>query len=194
MRRSAKHGTACRCHSRLLLRFATHRVRYIVVKTNSESIDVEKKKYFKIQASSAGPASTAYSSQDVKRRETRDRLAETKKLKLARQKGRIRGSRVLESPLAGDVLEREHGRRRDIDTAKIFATGLKPLGRLSSLVDTYDCDNPLFHIDHRPELGSSVADLSIGTLVSQYSCTAVDVLRGSERDDLVISGFRDMAI
>jgi hypothetical protein len=128
-------------------------------------IDNEKKKYFKIQASSAAPSSSAYSAQDVKRRKTRDQMSEARSLGLARQKGRIRRSKVTEEPLAGGLLEREHGRllhERSLDTAQILAGGLVPQGCLSSLMQFSECSDPLFDIDHRTDLGHSTVDVRIG--------------------------------
>jgi hypothetical protein len=71
--------------------------------------DAEKKKYFKIQASSQAPASSAYSSRDVKRRKIKAERSAAQARETASHKDRIRRSKVLGAPLAGGFLERECG-------------------------------------------------------------------------------------
>jgi hypothetical protein len=97
------------------------------VQSANPAQDKEKKKYFKIQNNS--PASSAYSSQDVKRRKTRDEKNEERAEEAARQRGCIRRSRILEAPLAGQILSRELGQCGRLDAAQIFSQGLVPQGR-----------------------------------------------------------------
>ncbi|KAJ8071090.1 hypothetical protein OCU04_001433 [Sclerotinia nivalis] len=69
--------------------------------------DSEKKKYFKVQANA--PSSSAYSSQDVKRRKIDDENTKAQSLKVQRNVGRIKRARILEAPIAGGFLSREFG-------------------------------------------------------------------------------------
>ncbi|EDN96721.1 hypothetical protein SS1G_01647 [Sclerotinia sclerotiorum 1980 UF-70] len=69
--------------------------------------DSEKKKYFKIQANA--PSSSAYSSQDVKRRKIDDENNKAQSLKVQRNVGRIKRARILEAPISGGFLSREFG-------------------------------------------------------------------------------------
>ncbi|QSZ34532.1 hypothetical protein DSL72_006126 [Monilinia vaccinii-corymbosi] len=64
--------------------------------------DDEKRKYFKIQANA--PSSSAYSSQDVKRRKIDDENKKAQSLAVQRNIGRIRRARILEAPIAGGFL------------------------------------------------------------------------------------------
>jgi len=89
--------------------------------------DKEKKKYFKIQNNS--PASSAYSSQDVKRRKTRDEKNEERAEEAFRQRGRIQRSKILDAPLAGQILSRELGQYGRLDAAHVYSRGLVPQGR-----------------------------------------------------------------
>jgi hypothetical protein len=129
------------------------------------STDKEKKKYFKIQTSSAAPASSAYSSQDVKRRKTRCERAEARALSIARQRGRMKRSKIMAEPLAGGLLTRENG-QHGLDTAQILAGGLVPQGYISSMLQFSSCSDPLFAFGHRPDLGPSISDLWIGKSLS----------------------------
>lgn len=69
--------------------------------------DREKKKYFKIQANA--PSSSAYSSQNVKKRKNDDETERLYHLKAQRKSGRITRARILEVPIAGGFLSREFG-------------------------------------------------------------------------------------
>jgi len=123
--------------------------------------DKEKKKYFKVQASSTAPPTSSYSSQDVKRRKTRDERAEARALGMVRRKGCIQRSKVLEAPSAGGFLAREHG-QGGLDGAQVFVGGLAPQGYIPSMLQFSSCSDPLFTMDHRPDLGPSMVDLRIG--------------------------------
>lgn len=125
------------------------------------SIDKEKKKYFKIQPNGGAPASSAYSSQDVKRRKTRDERAEARALGIALQRGRIKRSKVMAAPLAGGLLNRENG-QGSLDVAQVLAEGLVPQGYISAMMQFSSCSSPLFAFGHRPDLGPSISDLWIG--------------------------------
>jgi hypothetical protein len=125
------------------------------------SIDKERKKYFKIQPNGGAPASSAYSSQDVKRRKTRDERAEARALGIVRQRGRIKRSKMMANSFAGGLLSRESG-HGSLDTAQVLAEGLVPQGYISSLTQFSACSSPLFVFSHRPDLGPSISDLWIG--------------------------------
>jgi hypothetical protein len=125
------------------------------------SIDKEKKKYFKIQPNGGGPVSSAYSSQDVKRRKTRDERAEARALGIARQRGRIKRSKMMANSFAGGLLSRESG-HGSLDNAQVLAEGLVPQGYISSMMQFSACSSPLFAFGHRPDLGPSISDLWIG--------------------------------
>ncbi|KAK6583648.1 hypothetical protein PZA11_003378 [Diplocarpon coronariae] len=89
--------------------------------------DNEKNKYFKIQPQ--GPASSAYSERDVKRRKLRDENEVAIVKEKQRQAGRIQRSKILEDPLFGGVLTREYG-YAGFDPAVIVAGGLMRCGTL----------------------------------------------------------------
>jgi hypothetical protein len=67
---------------------------------------------------------------------------------------------MLKAPLAGHILQREiqQCRRCRLDGARIYSQGLLPRGRLSPQVN----GNPLFVLDHRPDLGQSKLDIKLG--------------------------------
>ncbi|RDL38246.1 uncharacterized protein BP5553_02586 [Venustampulla echinocandica] len=116
--------------------------------------DKEKKKYFKIQSGS--PASAAYSSQDVKRRKTRDEKTEATAFAIARQKGRIHRPKLLREPLTGGILAREQGqgtlRAPDACARGLVAQGSVPLVTF---------EDPMFAINHRPDLGPSRLNIRV---------------------------------
>jgi hypothetical protein len=124
-------------------------------------IDKEKRKYFKIQASSAAPASSAYSSKDVKRRKLQDERSEAVTLRIARQRGRIQKSRILCEPMAGGFLAREQG-QAGLDVPRIYAGGLVQQGYLPAMTNFDHCSEPIFTIDNRFDLGPSLVDIRIG--------------------------------
>ena len=64
--------------------------------------------------------------------------------------------------LAGGLVERAHGRRVGVNTADIFAAGLVPQGRLAAMQQFSSCGVPLFDIEPRADLGSSMADVRMG--------------------------------
>jgi hypothetical protein len=108
-------------------------------------------------------------------------MAEAAAQRMARQKGRIRKSGVLQEPLAGGFLAREQGESASLDDASIYARGLVPQGFLTSLMQFYWCSDPLFDIDHRPDLGPSMVDVRIGKssglLIFQFSTPRCSLAR-----------------
>ncbi|KAG4442239.1 hypothetical protein IFR05_002288 [Cadophora sp. M221] len=124
--------------------------------------DQEKKKYFKVQPSSAGPASSAYSSQDVKRRKLRDEHGAKAARDQARQKHRIQHSKLLTEPLIGGVLQREYG-NDGLEPARILAGGLVRQGHV--LIDGEGAEDGtgMFAIIYRPDIGPSVINFRIVT-------------------------------
>jgi hypothetical protein len=140
------------------------------VETLTSFLDKEKKKYFKIQSSSAAPSSSAYSQQDVKKRKLNDKKAESRATAVARERGRIKRSKILLEPLAGGLLERENG-QDGLDTAQILAGGLVSQGYISAMMQFSSCSAPLFAFGHRPELGPSISDLWIGEYSSLDTST-----------------------
>jgi len=125
------------------------------------SKDAEKKKYFKIQAGSAA-SSSAYSSSDVKRRKTRDHASEAREALFLRQRGQIRKSKAFEKAIFGGQLERSHGRQTAINDSQIYADGLVEQGNLSALAQFSVCNDPLFDIEHRTDLGNGIVDVRMG--------------------------------
>jgi hypothetical protein len=140
------------------------------VETLTSFLDKEKKKYFKIQSSSAAPSSSAYSQQDVKKRKLNDKKAESRATAVARERGRIKHSKILLEPLAGGFLRRENG-QDGLDTAQILAGGLVSQGYISAMMQFSSCSAPLFAFGHRPELGPSISDLWIGEYSSLDTST-----------------------
>lgn len=140
----------------------------LLINSSDCQIDSEKRKYFKIQASSTAPASSAYSSSRVKRLKTRDQRTIDRDAMLARQKGQIQRSKVIKNSLAGGLVERAHGRSNGMDTAQIFAAGMLPQGSLSGMTRFSDCSDPLFDIDHRTDLGPSMVDIRMGMLTCLF--------------------------
>lgn len=128
-------------------------------------VDKEKKKYFKIQSSGAAPPSSAYSQQDIKKRKLNDAKAESRALTIARERGRVKRSKILSEPLAGGLLARENG-QDGLDTAQVLAGGLVSQGYISAMMQFSSCSAPLFAFGHRPDLGPSISDLWIGMLLS----------------------------
>ncbi|KAH7370751.1 hypothetical protein BKA65DRAFT_23918 [Rhexocercosporidium sp. MPI-PUGE-AT-0058] len=146
--------------------------------------DQEKKKYFKIQASSAGPASTAYSSQDVKRRKLRDEKAAEAARDKERRNRRIQQSNVLTQPLVGGALQREYG-NDGFEPARILAGGLVRQGHV--LLDEEQAENGsgTFTIIHRLEVSPAVIDFRVVTN-GLIECSRFDL----ERRDLSSQNFQ----
>jgi len=136
------------------------------------SLDKEKNKYFKIQASHTAPASSAYSSHDVKRRKTRDERASTQEVALRKRRGRIRRSKIFEVPIVGGLLMREYG-RPNLDMGHVFSSGLVQRGH--SLKVTISSE-ALFHIDHRSDLSPGAVDITTGMLALSFTPSAKLIL------------------
>lgn len=129
---------------------------------SNASTDTEKQKYFKIQASSTAPSSSAYSSHDVKRRKTRDQRAEAREVIATRQKGRLRRSDLSQDFLYGGLVERALGRQVGINTAEIYAAGMVRQGRLRDLERFEYCGAPLFDVQVPTGLDSPIVDMTMG--------------------------------
>ena len=128
--------------------------------------DTKSEKYFAIQANYASPASSAYSSQDVKRRKLRDEKEVEAAKKKERQARRIRQARILHEPLAGGSLRRETG-IDGFDPAQILAGGLVPRGHHTLIVSSdREMGSGIFSIGHKPDVGSSVFELRHGESVA----------------------------
>lgn len=122
--------------------------------------DKLKKKYFKVQTSSAAPASSAYSSLDIKRRKLEDERSEALALGIARQKGLIQRSSGLRNSPLSELLagENVHSHR---DVAQTFVAGLAEQGCFHDS-DSMPCScSPLFDIEPRPDIDSSRVDIRI---------------------------------
>ena len=72
-------------------------------------IDEEKKKYFKIQPNHAVPTGSAYSVDQVKRRRVEFETASEIARNVHRRENLVRRARILQDPLLGGSLSREHG-------------------------------------------------------------------------------------
>jgi hypothetical protein len=141
------------------------------------SVDKEKKKYFKIQSNGAAPPRSAYSQQDVKKRKLNDKKAESEALAVARERGRIKRSKVLSANLAGGLVARENG-HNGLDIDEILAGGLVSQGYISAMMQFSSCSAPLFAFGYRPDLGPSISDLWIGksTLLEQLDTHSYKVI------------------
>jgi hypothetical protein len=125
--------------------------------------DKVKKKYYKIQASSAAPATSAYSSHDIKRRKLEDERSEALALRMARQKGRIQRSGALQSsPLSGLLAGEKVN--SPLDAANTFVGGLVEQGSFHDPDSMPGHCSPLFDVEPRPDINSSRVDLRIGKL------------------------------
>ncbi|KAL2066589.1 hypothetical protein VTL71DRAFT_2660 [Oculimacula yallundae] len=114
--------------------------------------DSTKNKYFKIQPNSAGPASSAYSSQDVKRRRLRAEKEDEAAREQERRKRRIRRSEILERGLTGGILQREYG-HVGFEPASILAGGFMKS-------EQFPIDGRgVFTITHRSEIGPQTIDI-----------------------------------
>ncbi|KUJ08632.1 uncharacterized protein LY89DRAFT_725078 [Mollisia scopiformis] len=115
--------------------------------------DREKRKYFKVQGSTA-PADTAYSAEDVKRRKTRDRRREIQAKNEKRQMGRIQRFANLEDTLSGFVMKREYGYGPGLDCPRsILAAGLVAQGFYTPFpldIEPYFAVSP--HLDREKDL------------------------------------------
>jgi hypothetical protein len=128
-------------------------------------LDKEKKKYFKVQPAGAAPPSSAYSRQDIKKRRFDDAKAASEALAKARERHRVKRSKLLSQPLIGGLLVREYGQDDGLDSAQILAGGLVSQGYISAMMQFSSCSAPLFAFGHRPDLGPSISDLWIGKLL-----------------------------
>lgn len=121
--------------------------------------DTKSEKYFAIQANYAAPASSSYSSQDVKRRKLRDEKEVEAAKKEERQARRIRQAKILHEPLAGGSLRRETG-IDGFNPAQILAGGLVPRGHHTLIAPSNrEMGSGIFSIGHKPDVGSSVFEL-----------------------------------
>ncbi|KAE8449714.1 hypothetical protein EG329_007489 [Mollisiaceae sp. DMI_Dod_QoI] len=128
--------------------------------------DATKRKYFKIQGSTA-PAGSAYSSSDVKRRKARDDHEEAQAHKVKREKGRIRRVSGLEDSLSGFVLKREFGGIHDLEVPRrILAAGLTDQGFYVPQKDrSLPRPEPLFNICPYLDGGGSVVVVHSGKVL-----------------------------
>ncbi|KAH8593292.1 hypothetical protein B0O99DRAFT_688872 [Bisporella sp. PMI_857] len=141
--------------------------------TNNSLPDKEKKKYFKVLPSGAGPATSAYSSRDVKKRRYDDAIAEAARVDLIRQKDRIRRSSYLEDPLFASTILREFGEPR-LDVSQISAANLVQQGEVE-INGSQGVAPSLFTAIPRPDLGPSIVDFFIAS-------TSEDVTRRLNTD------------
>ncbi|KAK7977605.1 hypothetical protein PG988_005095 [Apiospora saccharicola] len=92
--------------------------------------DEEKKRYFKVESSRTAPSTSAYSSDNVKKRRLESQEATAVLQRLSLEKGRLKRSRLLNDALIGGVYAREYGLvRRDIQQAG-YAKGIVEKGAL----------------------------------------------------------------
>jgi hypothetical protein len=134
--------------------------------------DKEKRKYFKIQASGAAPASSAYSSQDVKRRKLEDATNEALALGKAQLARRIKRSAASRDISLSELLaEREI--YSPLSASQIFAGGLV---EQSSFFDdeamNREC-TPFFEIDPQFHTGPSRVTIRIGKSHSHLSAADI---------------------
>jgi hypothetical protein len=94
-----------------------------------------------------------------------DEKEESRALAIARERGRVKRSKILSEPLAGGLLVRENG-QDSLDTAQVLAGGLVSQGYISAMMQFSSCSAPLFAFGHRPDLGPSISDLWIGKFLS----------------------------
>lgn len=100
----------------------------------------------------------------MKRRKTRDHAAEVREALFLRQRGQIRRAKLYHEALLGGQLERAHGRRWGMSDPQIYAEGLIHQGTLSPLTQFSVCNDPLFDVEHRTDLGDGIVDVRMGML------------------------------
>ena len=108
------------------------------------------------------PVSSAYSSSDVKRRKISEHAAKLREALLLRQRGYIKKSKISQIALVGGHLERSLARLGHIDDSQIYASGLIEQGNLSPSAQFVLCNDPLFDIEHRRDLGEGIVDVRMG--------------------------------
>jgi hypothetical protein len=85
---------------------------------------VEKKKYFKIQPNHAVPTGSAYSADEVKRRRIELETASEIARNVERRRNLVHRARILQNPLIGGSLSREHGHGRLLEgSARTYVEG-----------------------------------------------------------------------
>jgi hypothetical protein len=134
--------------------------------------DRDKKKYFKIQASSAAPATSAYSSHDVKRRQLEDARAEASRLSMARQRGRIRRSRAVDDPTLSRLLAEKESYSYSAASQALVGGFLQDgtLNRTTIFPSNY---SPLFDVDPRFDIDPSLIDIRLGKSNSCLSAACI---------------------
>jgi hypothetical protein len=123
--------------------------------------DRDKKKYFKIQASSAAPATSAYSSHDVKRRQLEDARAEASRLSIARQKGRIQRSRAVDDPTLSRLLAEKETYSHS-NASQALVGGFLQHGTVNRRTIFPSNYSPLFDVDPRFDIDPSLVDIRLG--------------------------------
>jgi hypothetical protein len=103
----------------------------------------------------------------VKRRKTCDDQEEARVLQLKKERGRIKRSKILETPLTGGTLRRECGQNRGfLDGPAIVAGGLVKRGYISPQIlngpAPWRSSDYLFNVNQRPNIEDSIIDVQIG--------------------------------
>ena len=114
--------------------------------------DPMKGKYFRIQANHVAPSGAAYSADSVKKRKLASlAVQEERSLRLLRG-NHVRRARILQDPLLGGALSREHGYGIRDEPAQVFARGLFSKPRLDNSRDPMDQSASISAFTHHDRL------------------------------------------
>ncbi|KAL1879385.1 hypothetical protein VTK73DRAFT_7022 [Phialemonium thermophilum] len=129
--------------------------------------DVDKNRYFKIEASKTAPSNAPWSADNVKRRKLADQEAEAARKRIEKSRTLIRRSKALTEPLTGGFLHRELGRVGPEVPVLAWVRGVREKGKvsLSPLQNAPQANISLLYIgNHDRKRGYGVA---YGTLDEQ---------------------------
>ncbi|KAK8130162.1 hypothetical protein PG999_002542 [Apiospora kogelbergensis] len=135
--------------------------------------DEEKKRYFKVENSRTAPATSSWSSDNVKKRRLESQEAAAVLQRLSLDKGRLKRSRLMNDPLIGGIYAREYGRvRRDVQPASyakgIVEKGMVPLADARWRSSTSIQQLCVIGADTKTGLGVAYATLDELQLFSTY--------------------------
>lgn len=125
-------------------------------------LDEEKKRYFKVESSRTAPATSAWSSDSVKKRKLESKEATAALQRLRLEKSLVKRSPLLGHPLVGGVYVREHGvPRRGVPEAS-YARGFVEKGSMPLKDARWGSNGNLSHLcvvgaDRKTGLGVAYA-------------------------------------
>jgi hypothetical protein len=124
--------------------------------------DEEKKRYFKVESSQTAPATSAWSSDSVKKRKLESKEATAALQRLGLEKSLVKRSPLLGDPLVGGAYVREHGvPRRGVPEAS-YARGFVEKGSMPLKDARWGSNGNLSHLcvigaDRKTGLGVAYA-------------------------------------